>query len=114
MKGRVCELRLGQRGGSSYGNNSSSYAHSKCGMCVALLGNVSIGCGCFNSRYHPNHVCTGLPDSVINAIKEYGGRGINFSYTSCRFEGGSVGLMSHNLAVLLMTLIKKVCRKFLA
>ena len=46
----------------------------------------SIGCGGCNSRYHPAHVCLGLPDSVIDAMKEYGGKGVNLSRTSCRLE----------------------------
>ena len=28
-------------------------------------------------------------DSIINTIEEYGGKGINFIYTSCRLERGS-------------------------
>ena len=50
---------------------------------------ISVGCDSCNPRYHPTHVCTGLLDSIINTIKEFGGRGINFCYTSCRLEGRS-------------------------
>ena len=39
---------------------------------------------------HPTRVFLELPDIVIDAIKEYGGRDINFCCTSCRFKGGSV------------------------
>ena len=49
---------------------------SKCGICMASFGDVSIGCGGCNSRYHSTRVCQGLPDSVIDIIKEYGGRGV--------------------------------------
>ena len=58
-------------------------------MRLAALGDVSIGCGGCNSRYHPTRVCLGLPDSVIEDIREYGGRGINFSCTSWRLKRGS-------------------------
>ena len=43
-----------------------------CAMCMASLGDVSIGCSRYNSRYHPTRVCMVLPDSVIDAIKEHG------------------------------------------
>ena len=55
---------------------------------MASLGDVLIGSGGCNSRYHPTCICLGLPDSVIDTIKKYGGRGVNFSCTSCRLEGG--------------------------
>ena len=72
----------------------------KCAQCMASLGDVPIGCGVCNPRYHPTRVCLILHDSVIDAMKEeYGGRGVNFSCTSCRLE---VVVMGHNLAVLLM------------
>ena len=58
-------------------------------MCIASLGDISIGCDGWNSIYHPIHVCLGLPDSTIDTVKEYGGRGINFCCTSCRSEGGN-------------------------
>ena len=58
-------------------------------ICMASLGDVLIGCDGFNSRYHSTRVCLGLPDSVIDTIKEYGGRGVNFCCTSCRLEGES-------------------------
>ena len=51
---------------------------AKCGMCETALGDSSIGSDNCNSRYHPIPVCLGLPDSIIDTIKEYGGRGINF------------------------------------
>ena len=44
---------------------------ANCGMCMASLGDVLIGC---NSRYHPTRVCLGLPDSGIDAIMKYIGR----------------------------------------
>ena len=44
--------------------------------------------GC-ESMHHPTHVCLGLPDSIINTIKEYDGRSINLCCTSCRLEWGS-------------------------
>ena len=74
---------------------------ANCGMRMASLGDVSIGCVGCNSRYRPTYVCLGLTDSVIDAIKEYGGRGVLFL---CTFLGwrGKVVLMGHNLAVLLM------------
>ena len=49
-----------------------------CAMCMASLDDIPIGCEGCNSRYHPTHVCLGLPDTIINTIKEYCGRGINF------------------------------------
>ena len=52
------------------------------------MGYISIGCDRFNSRYHPTHVCLGLPDGIISTIKGYGGRSISFYCTSCRLEGG--------------------------
>ena len=42
-----------------------------------------------------------IPESIINVIKEYDGRGINFYCTSCRLEVGS-GSNDHNLAALLL------------
>ena len=59
---------------------------AKSGMCLAALGDIFIGCDGCNSRYHPTHVCLGLPDSIINIIKEYSSKGINFCCTSCRLE----------------------------
>ena len=56
---------------------------------MTSLGEISIGCDGFNSRYHPTYVCLGLSVSIINTIKEYGGRGINLCCTSCRLETGS-------------------------
>ena len=47
---------------------------------------VSIGC---NFRYHPTRVCMEFIDSVIDTIKEYSGRGVNFCCTSYRLEGES-------------------------
>ena len=57
---------------------------AKCAMCMDSLGNVSIGCDGCNSRYDPTRICMDLLDSVIDAIKKYGGSGVNFSCTSCR------------------------------
>ena len=62
---------------------------TKSGMCMASLGDISISCDSCNSRYHLTPVSFGLPDSIINTIEEYGGKGINFIYTSCRLERGS-------------------------
>ena len=62
---------------------------AKCGMYLASLGEVSIGCDSCNSRYEPTHVCLGLPDSIVNTMKEYGGTVISFCCTSCRLEGAS-------------------------
>ena len=56
---------------------------------MASLGDISIGCDGCNSRYHSTHVCLRLHDSIINNIKEYDVRGINFCCTSCTLEGGS-------------------------
>ena len=55
---------------------------ANCGMWIASLGDVSIGCGGCNSRYHTIRICLWLPERVINAIKQYGGRDVNFSCTS--------------------------------
>ena len=60
-------------------------------MCIASLGDISIGCDGCNSMYHPIHVCLGLPDSTNNTIKEYGGRGINLCCNSCRLKGPGSG-----------------------
>ena len=45
------------------------------------MGNVHgfLGCGGSNYRHHPIRDCIGLPDSVIDAIKEHGNRGVSFS-----------------------------------
>ena len=59
---------------------------AKCGMCMTSLGDVQAGCSGCNSRYHPTRVCMGLPDSVIDAVNEYGSRRISFFCTSCRLE----------------------------
>ena len=56
---------------------------------MASLGDVSISCGGCNSRYHPTRFFLVLSDSVIDDMKEYGGRGVNFSCTSCRLEEGN-------------------------
>ena len=60
---------------------------AKCGMCMASLGDVSIGCVGCNSMYHTTRICLGLPESVIDSIKEYSDKGINFCCTSCRLKG---------------------------
>ena len=73
----------------------------KCGMCMAYLGDVLIGYGGFHSRYHATRVCLGLPDSAIDAIKEYGSGSFNFSCTSCKLDEGS-GSNGPQYAVLLM------------
>ena len=58
------------------------------------------GCDTCNSKYHPTPACLGLPDSIINTIKEYGG-----SVFLCvvLFLGwkGEVVVMGNNLALLL-------------
>ena len=46
---------------------------AKYGICMDYLGDVSIGCGGYNSKYRPTRVCLGLPDGIIDTIKEYGG-----------------------------------------
>ena len=56
---------------------------------MASSSDVSICCGSCNFRCHPPLACVGLPDSVIDAIKEYGGRVTNLSCTSFRLEEGS-------------------------
>ena len=65
-------------------------------MCIISVDDVLIGCTGCNSRYNPTRVCQGLPDSGIDVIKEYGGRGVKFSCTSCRWRR-EVIVMGHNL-----------------
>ena len=58
----------------------------KCGMCMGSLGDIFIDCDGCNYMYHPSHVCLGLHDSIINTIKENGGRSIKICCTSCRLD----------------------------
>ena len=64
-----------------------------------FFGDVSTGCGGCNSRCHPTRICLELPDSVIDAINEYGSRGVSFSCTSCRLveRSGSNGPQSDSV-----------------
>ena len=68
---------------------------------MTSLGDTSIVCDICYSSYHHTHVSLGLPGSIINTIKEYGGRDIKFYCNVCRLEGES-GIKGHSLAELLM------------
>ena len=69
--------------------------------CMVSLDDSSIGCDSCNSRNHPIHVSLGLSNSIINSIKEYGGKGINFVVLLVDWKG-EVVVMGHSLSVLLM------------
>lgn len=80
-----------------------------CGLCNVVVGSDAVGCDRCDRWFHPSVLCMGIPESVIENIKQYGGGGISYICTVCR-SGSSTGGDTQNSALsqLLLT-VAKLC-----
>ena len=63
-------------------NISSNTAN--CGLCKQEVGDDAIGCDACSDWFHPMPQCTGLTQTIINAIQEDGGNALTFKCSLCR------------------------------
>ena len=82
---------------------------SCCGLCNARVDSDAIGCDRCDRWYNPLVMCMGIPEEVIENIKQYGGEGVSYVCTVCR-SGNSKGgeNQSSALGQLLQT-VSKLC-----
>lgn len=67
------------------GPQSRTAERHNCGMCDQDLGSADcIGCDECESWLHANVMCTGLPDTLIKSLLDYGGNGVKFVCSKCR------------------------------
>ena len=59
-------------------------------LCSIDVGNDALGCDRCDRWYHPSVLCMGIPETVIDNIKQYGGEGVSYVCTACR-SGGPAG-----------------------
>ena len=55
-----------------------------CGTCNVDVGDSPIGCDDCETWVHSTEMCSGLPETVLDAILEYDGHGIKFQCMNCR------------------------------
>lgn len=78
----------GRRGGRSSNHGApdtlQSTTNTKCATCDRGVEDDGIGCDRCGSWFHPNSLCTGLPEQVVKTISDFGGSGVAFVCTDCR------------------------------
>lgn len=80
-----------------------------CGLCSTSVGDDGVGCDRCDKWFHPSVMCMGIPEGVIQNIKEYGGEGVSYICTACRSSSlAGVNSQGSALGQLLQT-VSKLC-----
>lgn len=94
--------------GSASGSPKGDSAEDACMTCSNDAGNDAIGCDKCKMWVHNSEMCSGLPQSLLDAIKEYGGRGINFVCTKCRIQTETDGSSTGGIQPLVIELVNQI------
>ena len=82
---------------------------SCCGLCNAVVGEDAVGCDRCDRWYHPSVMCMGIPESVIDNIRSYGGEGVSYICTVCRSGSSSAGDSQASALGQLLLTVAKLC-----
>ena len=83
--------RTGRDSGERGGAAAVTEGGDRCNTCKIDVADDAIGCDKCSNWFHPTSMCLGLPNNVVNNLREYGGEGISFVCTECRCstDGGT-------------------------
>ena len=80
-----------------------------CALCSNTVGDDAVGCDRCDRWYHPSVMCMGIPEGVIDNIRQYGGDGISYICTVCRTTHSS-GSDSQSQSIALGQLLQTVAK----
>lgn len=66
-------------------NSTNPPGDYNCATCNIVVGNDSIGC----NQFCPSSMGLGLPDAIVNGIRQFGGHAIANKYTECHSVGAT-------------------------
>ena len=79
-----------------------------CSTCNITTMQYAVGCDRCSKWFYPSSMCMGIPDQLVNSIREYGD-GIAFICTECRTGSGGGGIVSDSAFKQLFLTVKEVC-----
>ena len=80
-----------------------------CGLCSVEVGDDAVGCDRCDRWYHSSVMCMGIPEGVIDNIKQYGGEGISYICTVCHSSSSAGGDSQGSALGQLLQTVAKLC-----
>ena len=81
---------------------------TNCATCNQIVGDDSIGCDRCENWFCPTSMCVGLPDQLIDGIRNFGGDAVAYKCTECRAGASGSSSINPGFNQLLQT-VKKLC-----